>query len=200
MPKSLCLSLYRKLRSRIHSFQLRVGFISCLFAGRCTFLLSSHDQIRQASSRFAHGVDRLNADLMKSAYWPDATDDHGFFKGNAHEFCDYVISTHKHLKATMHCMLNHLIQLDESSGFGQGEVYTVTYVLREHSGSEFIETWWGRYEDTYERRHGEWRIKTRLCIHEFTSAFQNIHTMNIDVSLFKQGSEDRGHSQFNYPC
>jgi hypothetical protein len=35
--------------------------------------LSAHDQIRQVAARYARGVDRLDGDLMKSAYWPDAT-------------------------------------------------------------------------------------------------------------------------------
>jgi len=55
--------------------------------------LSSHDQIRQVAARYSRGVDRLDGDLMKSAYWADATDDHGVFVGNAMDFCDRVITS-----------------------------------------------------------------------------------------------------------
>ena len=32
---------------------------------------------REAARRYSRGVDRLDAECMKSAYWADATDDHG---------------------------------------------------------------------------------------------------------------------------
>ena len=67
--------------------------------------LSAHDQIRQVATRYSRGVDRLDGDLMKSAYWPDGTDDHGVFVGNAMEFCDVVIRSHERFIATMHCIM-----------------------------------------------------------------------------------------------
>jgi hypothetical protein len=51
-----------------------------------TTSLSEHDAIRQVVARYARGVDRLDAEVMKSAYWPEATDDHGVFVGNATVF------------------------------------------------------------------------------------------------------------------
>ena len=51
----------------------------------------SREAIREAAMRYSRGVDRLDAELMKSAYWPDATDDHGRFVGNGWEFADRVV-------------------------------------------------------------------------------------------------------------
>ena len=45
--------------------------------------LSDLQCIRDTALRYCRGVDRLDEDLMKSAYWPDATDNHGTFIGNA---------------------------------------------------------------------------------------------------------------------
>jgi hypothetical protein len=154
--------------------------------------LSAHDQIRQIATRYSRGVDRLDADLMKSAYWPDATDDHGVFVGNAMEFCDRVVSSHTRFTATMHCVMNHAIEVDEDEGTGNGEIYNVTYVFREESGRKLLETWWGRYLDTYERREGEWRIKARICVHEYTRADEVNEHMAIDAAKFRQGAADRG--------
>ena len=50
---------------------------------------------REAARRYSYGIDRLDVDVMKSAYWPDAIDDHGLFVGNAWEFCERVVSTHE---------------------------------------------------------------------------------------------------------
>lgn len=154
--------------------------------------LSAHDQIRQVAARYARGVDRLDGDLMKSAYWPDATDDHGVFVGNAMDFCDRVVSTHRRFTATMHCVMNHAIEVDEAAGTGHGEIYNVTYVFRDDAGRELVETWWGRYLDTYERRDGEWRIKARVCVHEQTRAEAVGDHMAIESAKFRQGSDDRG--------
>ncbi|HJY93624.1 MAG TPA: nuclear transport factor 2 family protein, partial [Streptosporangiaceae bacterium] len=40
------------------------------------------EAIRQAALRYCRGVDRLDAELMRSAYHNDATDDHGVFVGS----------------------------------------------------------------------------------------------------------------------
>ena len=45
--------------------------------------LLATEACREAARRYSYGVDRLDAEVMKSAYWPDATDDHGVFVGNA---------------------------------------------------------------------------------------------------------------------
>lgn len=154
--------------------------------------LSSHDQIRQVAARYSRGVDRLDGDLMKSAYWADATDDHGVFVGNAMDFCDRVITSHQRFIATMHCVMNHAIEVDETAGTGNGEIYNVTYVFREDAGRKLLETWWGRYLDTYERRGDEWRIKARICVHEFTRSDEVTSHMAIDAAKFRQGAADRG--------
>ena len=41
--------------------------------------LADRAAIRAVADHDAHGVDRLDADLMRSASWPDAVDDHGVF-------------------------------------------------------------------------------------------------------------------------
>ena len=37
--------------------------------------LSDREKIREAAMRYSYGVDRLDPEVMKSAYWPEATDD-----------------------------------------------------------------------------------------------------------------------------
>ena len=158
--------------------------------GNMSAALSDHDAIRQVAARYARGVDRLDGDLMKSAYWPEATDDHGVFVGNAMAFCDRVIDSHQRFTGTMHCVMNHAIEVDGSKG--SGEIYNVTYVFRTDNGVDFLDTWFGRYLDQYENRNGEWRIIERICVHENTTSQSIDSHMPIDSAKFRHGSIDRG--------
>ena len=161
--------------------------------------MNPHEAIRDAAHRYSRGVDRLDAELMKSAYWPDATDDHGVFVGNAIAFCDRVVSSHGRFTATMHCILNHAIEIDDET-IAHGEVYNVTYLHRtDDEGQRWLDTWWGRYLDRYECRkldggREDWRIVDRVCVHEWTRSERVDAAMPIAADQFRQGSGDRGTS------
>ena len=89
---------------------------------------------------------------MKSAYWPDATDDHGVFVGNAWEFVDHCMVSHMRWKSTSHCVFNHVIELDDNGVEARGESYNVSYLLQKDSN--VLDTWHGRYLDLYEKKSG----------------------------------------------
>jgi len=153
--------------------------------------LPSHEQIRQVAARYSRGVDRLDVATMQSAYWPDAIDDHGVYVGDAMAFCERVVSTHGRYDSTMHCVLNHSIDVADDIT-ATGEVYNVTYVQSTVDGERVLDTWWGRYVDRYECRAGEWRIIHRVCVHEATERRTITDTMPIDAARFRQGAADRG--------
>lgn len=150
-----------------------------------------HEQLRQVAARYARGVDRLDVATMQSAYWPEAIDDHGVYVGDAMAFCERVVRTHERFDWTMHCILNHWIDVvDERTA--HGEIYNVTTCASTLEGTTVIDTWWGRYLDRYERRGDEWRIIHRVCVHEGTERREVDTTMPIDAARFRQGSADRG--------
>ena len=148
--------------------------------------LSDLQGIRDAALRYCRGVDRLDAELMKSAYWPEATDDHGVFVGNAWEFCELCMEAHAPWRSTSHCIYNHSIELDGSRA--RGEIYNVTYLFQKDAA--VLDTWVGRYLDRYEKRGEEWRILERVCVHEGTHSAP-ITDMAIEAATFRQGSFDR---------
>ncbi len=139
--------------------------------------------------RYSHGVDRLDGEWMKSAYWPEAIDDHGTFVGNAWEFVDRCMASHGRWRATMHCILNHTIVLNDDGMTATGEVYNVSYLFAA-DGSR-LDTWFGRYLDSYEQRLDDWRIIHRVCVHEGTSSVESPMAMPIEWQRFRQGSFDR---------
>lgn len=151
--------------------------------------LADREAIREVANRYVHGVDRLDAEHMKSAYWPDAIDDHGVVVGNAWEFVDRVVSSHDRWAWTMHTTTNHQIELDDDGLGASGELYNVTYLMSADGAT--LNTWYGRYLDRYEKRGDEWRIIHRVCVHEGTSSRPVGDPMSIDTARFRQGSADR---------
>ena len=53
--------------------------------------LLDRQEIHDCLMRYSRGVDRLDPDLIRSAYHDDAIDDHGMFVGTRDEFVDWVI-------------------------------------------------------------------------------------------------------------
>jgi hypothetical protein len=151
-------------------------------------LIARH-QIADATLRYCRGIDRLDLELMKSAYHDDAVDHHGVFDGPAMEFCERVISTHDRFLNTMHLVANHHITaLDLDAGTAEGELYNLSFLRVEGE----IRQWWGRYVDRYEHRDGPgWRIAHRVCVHEFTHVTPDDAPMPMRADLFRQGGWDR---------
>ena len=149
--------------------------------------LSDIQCIREVANRYCRGVDRLDAEEMKSAYWPDATDDHGAFVGNAHDFVDMCMVAHLKYRSTGHCIFNHQIDLKDAER-ATGEIYCVTWLF--HKDEDVLDTWYGRYLDRYEKRGDEWRISERVCVHEGTES-RAASPMKINAGAFRQGSFDR---------
>lgn len=150
--------------------------------------LSDIESIRNVANRYCRGVDRLDVDEMKSAYWPDATDDHGSFVGNAWEFAEYCMVGHLKWRSTNHCIFNHSIELESGGKYARGEIYNVTYLLQKDA--DVLDIWHGRYLDRYEKRNEQWRILARVCVHEFTRSGP-VTAMEIESDKFRQGDFDK---------
>lgn len=145
------------------------------------------EAIREVALRYARGVDRLDLEVLKSAYWPDATDTHGRFQGNGWEFAERVVESHKRWLSTMHCVYNHSIEFDDDS-HARGELYNVTYLIPRNGGHWSL--WLGRYLDHYQCRDGEWRLSSRVCVHEGTTTVEHL-PMSTDLENFRSGELDR---------
>lgn len=120
---------------------------------------------RQAISdcllRYTRGVDRLDVELIRSAFWPDAHDAHGATNGSVEDFLAAWLPTQGNREAGQHIIANHTVSFD-----GPAAADTETYLvvaIKDH-GSDDLVLMGGRYLDRFEKRGGEWRIKTRLAL------------------------------------
>ncbi len=128
--------------------------------------LLAKQEIADVIHRYARGIDRMDFDLVRSCYHPDAYDDHGSMKGDVDLFIGGAEQFLPGFVATMHFMGNMLIEVD--GDVARAETYAVAYhreQFEDRSGRDDI---WGiRYVDRFEKRQGDWLIAYRVVAQEW---------------------------------
>ena len=122
--------------------------------------LEDREAIRDVLHLYARGADRCDLELFKSCYWPDGTDCHGFYNGNAHDFAEYVIPLLKQIRASQHSITNPIIRFDGDRAFVESQWY-VMHRIPLDDGRVVDQQCEGRYLDVFEKRNGEWKILHR---------------------------------------
>ena len=126
--------------------------------------LLSRAEIYETLTRYCRGVDRCDVDLIRSVYHPDATDDHGMFKGLGVDFAPWIVAWEQaNIRQCQHFIGNFRCDIE-------GDVaLTETYCI---SFSEALDgrnaTVYNRYIDRFERREAVWKIAERLVVLDLT--------------------------------
>jgi ketosteroid isomerase-like protein len=123
--------------------------------------------IEEVVLRYCRGVDRADADLIGSAYHPDAVDDHGNARFTGDTVGAGIVELTSSSRVTMHHVTNQFIEL-LGPDHAASETYFTVWQTMDRDGREHTLHALGRYVDRMERRGGEWRIAHRLVIVEFT--------------------------------
>ncbi len=119
--------------------------------------------IEDVLARYCHGVDRGDVEILRNAYWPDATDDHVFIRGGRDQVVEWIMETVRAQEQAMHAISNILIRIDGNEA--RVETYYNSYHrIRGKSGAPKDVTMAGRYLDRMEKRDGEWRIAERKVV------------------------------------
>jgi len=151
--------------------------------------------ILQCLHRYTRGVDRHDRELMLSAYWPDAFDEHGVAEGGAAEFVDWALGWHREYQTLhQHIIANHVLDLDGDTA--HGETYYIFWGENRMGPPTLA---FGRYVDRFERRHGEWRIAHRVCVNEKAGLFmENRLPEAAEQLLHKSGPSRRDKGDISY--
>jgi hypothetical protein len=83
--------------------------------------LVAQQEIRDVLIRYTRGIDRMDADLVRSAYWPGAHDDHGAFRGSVEELIDWL-TVLEHFDVTMHCRVSGASPTASASSTGAATI------------------------------------------------------------------------------
>lgn len=124
--------------------------------------LADREAIRECLYRYARGVDRLDADMLRSAYWPDAIDKHLDFTGTVEEFIAWAFPIMTHMDQTMHMIGNILMTVRGDTADVESYFYGYHRITIDGAKKDVIGS--GRYIDRFEQRGGEWRVAERLVL------------------------------------
>lgn len=133
---------------------------------RLTELLD-REAIRDCLYRYCRGIDRADEAALRSAYWPDATDRHGPYRGPVEGFFAWAADVFRTDSRNVHHVTNILI---EFAGPDRAAVETSFGALQRGPGPDGIVRQFhlaGRYADRFEKRGGEWRVADRTVIYDW---------------------------------
>jgi hypothetical protein len=141
--------------------------------------LLEKERIRDVLYRYIRGVDRFDKALIRSAFHPDATDQHGDRSFTISELIDWMGGRQSSVEQSMHLVGNILIELYgdnalvESHGFahhryapGASESHAGEIADTDGLPTRVVTVY--RYVDKFQRREGEWRIRHRTVVLEDT--------------------------------
>ena len=135
--------------------------------------LLHREAIRDCLFRYCRGADRCDRALLRSAFWPEATDSHampGRAPINAHEFIERVLPKLRAMDQAQHTLGNILIELEGDRARVES-YYNAYHRVRDAAGVARDIVTAGRYLDRFERRDGHWRIADRVVLVDWFREF-----------------------------
>lgn len=143
----------------------------------------SRDAIRTLLTGYCRGADRGDKELLASVYWEDSTVISGIVNASGPEFAsaivDYVTAN---LDYCFHSIANEWIEV--KGDHAVGEHYIIAHMS---VGGQDIMTG-GRYIDSYERRAGVWKIKSRT----FVADWNTTHPKSMELDGMYEPLKTRG--------
>ncbi|MFY9917778.1 MAG: nuclear transport factor 2 family protein [Mycobacterium sp.] len=128
--------------------------------------LCDRADILDCLQRYARGIDRLDRELLRSAYHDGAIDDHVGFVGPVDDFIDWAFAYHATQTRHQHYLMNHTA--DIAGDEAHAETYYM-FVGTDRDPAKPLIVSGGRYIDRFERRDGRWAIAARVCLVEWQS-------------------------------
>lgn len=145
---------------------------------RLTGLLD-REAIRDCIFRYCRGVDRGDEAALRSAYWPDATDNHGRYSGPVEGFFQWALSGVKPESRNIHQVGNILIEFADEKTAAVESYFNALQRSTSKSGAARQFLLAGRYCDLFRKRRNEWRIAERVVAFDW-----------VEEQAAPEGSED----------
>ncbi|MEP6659417.1 MAG: nuclear transport factor 2 family protein [Acidimicrobiales bacterium] len=152
---------------------------------------ADHLAIERVLLRYCRAIDRCDAELLRSCYHDDAHDHHGPYRGDRDGFVDYAIGdlrarAESHGQLTTHLLSNILVDID--GDVADAESYFRASHVEDREDHFRVFEFNGRYIDRFERRDGEWRIASRVVVHDWSEIRSNRRGLRPGTHDYAQGS------------
>lgn len=142
-----------------------------------------HFRIRKVLADYCRGVDRVDEPLMSSVYAEDSFDDHGTVKAPGPEFCSKMCDSVEVSTDTLaHSLGQSTITIDgDEAG---AETYFIA-VAREttEDGTQMCNQLGGRFADRLIRENGQWKVKHRTVLRDWSVAIPLDHDWVLSNTL-----------------
>lgn len=157
--------------------------------------LAARRDINRSVQNYMRGLDRLDRELLRSAFHDDAFVDAGISAGPPDPYCDFCIEILSGFGASHHFLGQVRIEFTGTDS-ASGECYfQAWHEAKGEDGSPrdlFIS---GRYIDEYTCRSGQWRIAKRRLITDWVSDHPADHSFFAQPGIHKGARHGEDFSQ-----
>ncbi|MBA1143860.1 MULTISPECIES: nuclear transport factor 2 family protein [Mesorhizobium] len=129
--------------------------------------LLDREAIRDCLYRYCRGIDRADEAALRSAYWPDAHDNHGAYCGSAEGFIRSALVVFKTGPRNIHRITNVLIEFISQAEAAVESYFSAKQRGPDEDGEVRQMLLCGRYCDLFEKRQGQWRISERTVVYDW---------------------------------
>ncbi|MGB6119371.1 MAG: nuclear transport factor 2 family protein [Mesorhizobium sp.] len=129
--------------------------------------LIDREAIRDCIYRYCRGIDRADEATLRTAYWENATDCHGAYKGSAEGFIQAALSVFAKGPRNIHQVSNILIEFGEPNVAAVETYFTALQRSEDSEGVLRQVLLCGRYCDRFEKRGDEWRVADRTVVYDW---------------------------------
>jgi hypothetical protein len=149
-------------------------------------------EIRNVLLRYCRGVDRIDLDLVRECFHPDARDDHGAFSGDVEALLEWIARLLPRYGVTVHRLSNILVEFHpDRDDVARVESYGVAEHQTPGGAPELNLSIAFRYLDRFERRQPSgWRIADRFCTTEIVRVHEPADDFPVDGRFAKGGRGD----------
>lgn len=136
--------------------------------------LRDRQRIHEVYVDYGRGIDRLDEQMYRRAFWPDARIGYGTSESITPDYHwnVHMMKWHKEgLKSWGHLMSNESV--DINGDVAHVEIYVITMPMSKDEGTGIL--WGGRYIDRLDRRNGEWRIAAREFVPFFAMKTDKVY-------------------------
>lgn len=152
-------------------------------------ILMAKQEISEVLFRYCRGIDRLDEELVRSCYHPDAVDYHGHYDGSVDYFIERAFDRQSGIDIACHAISNIFIEVNGDAAVSESSGRAIE---RHRADGKYLDDLIVfRYVDRFERRDGgPWLIARRTVVIDWLRQVE-VEEGELASHFRRRGSRDR---------